>query len=86
MNNPNDQNKSKDEQANGERDGWTAEELSKQASQQDEDEIQRQLKRGGERQDDANDRDDAGTSASKDTPQGREEAKNNMEGKANDNG
>jgi len=86
MNETDNQEKSKDIQAEGGREGWNADEISVEASQQDEDEVQRQIKRGDESKGDANDRDHAGTSSFKDTPQGREEAKNDTKGKANDNG
>lgn len=70
----------------GQRDEWSVKELADEASQIDENEIQRQLRRGNEMKGDAEDRDIAGRSASKDTPQGREEAKNDIKGKANTNG
>ena len=70
----------------GKRDGWTADEVAREASQQQEDEIQRQIKRGDETKGDANERDIAGSADSNDTPQGREEAKNDVKGKANTNG
>ena len=73
-------------QDEGQRDGWTVKELSDEGSQIDEDEIQRQLRRANETVGDADERDVAGSSASKDTPQGREEAKNDIRGKANSNG
>lgn len=70
----------------GSRGGWKADDVASQASQQDEDEIQRQIKRGDETKGDANERDNAGSADSNDTPQGREEAKNDVKGKANTNG
>ena len=70
----------------GQRDEWNVKELADEASQIDENEIQRQLRRGDETKGDAEERDIAGRSASKDTPQGREEAKNDLKGKANTNG
>ena len=70
----------------GHRNGWDVKELSDEASQMDEDEIQRQLSRGDETKGDPDKRDAAGSSASKDTPQGREEAKNDTKEKANSNG
>ena len=70
----------------GSRNGWNVKELSDEASQIDEDEIQRQLRRGDETKGDADQRDIAGRSESKDTPQGREEAKNDVKEKANTNG
>ena len=74
------------EQFEGSRNGWRADEVARQASQQDENEIQRQIKRGDETKGDADARDNAGSAAFKDTPQGREEAKNDVDGKANSNG
>ncbi len=70
----------------GQRDEWSVKELADEASQIDENEIQRQLRRGDETKGDAEERDIAGRSASRDTPQGREEAKNDIKGKANTNG
>lgn len=70
----------------GQRDEWDVKELSDEASQIDENEIQRQLRRGDESTGDADERDVAGRSESKDTPQGREEAKNDIKNKANVNG
>ena len=70
----------------GQREEWDVKNLSDEASQIDENEIQRQLRRGDETKGDADERDIAGKSASKDTPQGREEAKNDIKGKANTNG
>ncbi len=58
-----------------ERQGWNADELAEQASQQDEDEIKRQMKRGDETEGDADERDDAGTVDKNQTAQGREEVK-----------
>lgn len=70
----------------GHRNGWDVKELSDEASLIDEDEIQRQLRRGDETRGDPDKRDAAGSSTSKDTPQGREEAKNDTKEKANTNG
>lgn len=70
----------------GQRSGWDVKELSDEASQIDEDEIQRQLRRGDETKGDPDKRDVAGRAESKDTPQGREEAKNDVKEKANING
>ena len=74
------------ERFEGSRGGWEADEVAREASQQSEDEIQRQIKRGDETKGDADERDVAGTADSNDTPQGREEAKNDLKGKANTNG
>ncbi len=70
----------------GSRGGWNADDVASQASQQNEDEIQRQIKRGDETKGDADERDNAGSADLSDTPQGREEAKNDVKGKANTNG
>lgn len=74
------------EQFEGSRAGWKADEVAREASQQDEDEIQRQINRGDETKGDPNERDIAGSADSNETPQGREEAKNDLKGKANTNG
>lgn len=78
--------KASSEHAPGQREGWSADDLSKEASQQDEDEIQRQMKRGDETKGNPDQRDYAGTVDSSETPQGREETKNDTEEKANTNG
>jgi hypothetical protein len=74
------------EQFEGSRGGWEADEVAREASQQNEDEIQRQIKRGDETKGDSDTRDFVGSPDSNDTPQGREEAKNDVTGKANTNG
>lgn len=74
------------ERFEGSRGGWEADEVAREASQQMEDEIQRQIKRGDETKSDPNVRDIAGSADSNETPQGREEAKNDVKGKANTNG
>jgi len=66
--------------------GWNLEDIAGEASQRTDDEIYREARRGDETEGDADERDIAGRSASKDTPQGREEAKNDVTGKANTNG
>jgi len=68
------------------RQGWNSDELAAQASGKDADEIQREMKRGGADGAAANERDVAGSVDSDETPQGREEAKNDVGGKANKNG
>jgi hypothetical protein len=68
------------------REGWKVEKLADEASQQDVDEIQRQTLRGDETKGDADERDAAGRVDSNETAQGREEAKNDVKGKANVNG
>jgi hypothetical protein len=65
---------------------WDTGKLSEEASQKDADEIQRQTLRGDESKGNPDNRDHAGSADSKDTPQGREEAKNDAGGKANVNG
>ncbi len=66
-----------------EKQGWNADELAEQASQQDEDAIQRQIKRGDETKGNADDRDDAGTVDNDDTAQGREEKKTKIKEQSN---
>ncbi len=68
------------------REGWNIEELAEAASQKDFDEIQRETLRGDETEGDANERDNAGNVDRNETPQGREEAKNDLGDKANANG
>ncbi len=72
--------------SHGKNQNWDAKEIFNEASQADEDEIQRQTLRGDETKGDPDDRDHAGSADSKDTPQGREEAKNDIAEKANVNG
>ncbi len=62
------------------------EDITNEASHRDADGILRQTLRGDETKGDPNDRDVAGSTESKDTPQGREETKNDMAGAANQNG
>jgi len=62
------------------RDEWDAEQISDEASNRMSDEIQREIARGDETKGDADERDVVGSSASIDTPQGREEAKTRTEG------
>ena len=68
------------------RQGWSVKEVAEQGSQNDKDEVQRQILRGDETQGNPDNRDHAGSSDSKDTPQGREESKNDSQDKANLNG
>jgi len=68
------------------REGWDSEEISDQASQQDEDEVRRRFIRGDETKGEPDERDAAGSVNSDITPQGREEAKNDQRGAANKNG
>ncbi len=74
------------EKAKGSREGWNIQELADEASQQNIDEIQRQTLRGDETKGDADERDNAGNIDKNETPQGREEAKNDLKDKANVNG
>jgi hypothetical protein len=62
------------------REGWNAEKISEEASNRMPDEIHREMARGDETKGDADERDTVGSSASIDTPQGREEAKTRAEG------
>jgi len=66
--------------------GWQVQELGDEASQKNTDEIQRETLRGDETKGDADARDHAGSLESNETSQGREEAKNDVKGKANTNG
>ena len=68
------------------RQGWNSEKVAAEASGKDADEIQREMKRGGASGEAADERDIAGSVESNDTPQGREEAKKDVGGKANENG
>lgn len=76
----------KDEKVEGSREGWEMQDLAEQASQKSEDEIQRETLRGDETKGDPNNRDHAGNVSKNETPQGREEAKNDIANKANTNG
>lgn len=58
---------------------WSADQIADEASQQERDQIHRQIKRGDETQGDPDNRDDAGTIDSDETWQGREEAKTQVE-------
>ena len=71
---------------NNQRGEWSAERITDEASQRSGDEIERQIRRGNEARGDADERDIAGASEFEDTPHGREEAKKNQVGKANNNG
>lgn len=68
------------------KEGWQLQQVANEASQKDEDEIQRQALRGDETKGNPDNRDNAGNVDSNETPQGREEAKNDVKGKANTNG
>ncbi len=77
----NQDNKSKAEQVDADREGWSGDEIARQSSQIDEDEIQRQIKRGDESEGNPDERDNAGKTSPGDTPQGREESKLQTESK-----
>ena len=66
--------------------GWETQKLADEASQKTGDEIQREILRGDETEGDADERDIAGNVDRRETWQGREEAKNDVPGKANANG
>ena len=68
------------------REGWNIKKMGEEASQKDDDEIQRQTLRGDETKGNPDNRDNAGGVQSDETPQGREETKNDVAGKANVNG
>jgi len=70
---------------NKEQEGWNIQKLGEEASQKDEDEIQRQTLRGDETEGNPDKRDNAGSIDSDETPHGREEAKNDVKGKTNTN-
>jgi hypothetical protein len=74
------------DQLEGDPQGWNLDDIAGQASQRSVDEIYREARRGDETEGDADERDAAGRSETKDTWQGREEAKNDIKGKANTNG
>ncbi len=61
--------------AESEREGWNAEKLSEEAAGQMPDEMMRQILRGDETGEKADERDVVGTVDRNETPQGREEAK-----------
>lgn len=69
-----------------EKDRWKVQDLHQESSNELPDETLRKTLRGGEEKENANDRDVAGGVDSKETPQGREEAKNDTRSKANKNG
>jgi hypothetical protein len=74
------------DQIEGNPQGWNLKDIADEGSQIETDEVFRQARRGDETEGDADERDEAGRSATKDTWQGREEAKNDVKGKANANG
>jgi hypothetical protein len=64
----------------------TIEEIGGQASNKDADEIKREILRGGETGEKADEKDNAGSVDSDETPHGREETKNDLREKENVNG
>ncbi len=67
-----------EETSNVEREDRNIEKIADEATNKSADETLRQVLRGDESRGDADERDVVGSSASIDTPQGREEAKNNQ--------
>ena len=67
-----------EETSNVEREDRNIEKIADEAANKSADETLRQILRGDESRGDADERDVVGSSASIDTPQGREEAKNNQ--------
>ncbi len=61
---------------NVEREGWQTEELNEESVNKEPDETVREILRGDETKGDPDKRDNAGSPKSEDTPQGREETKN----------
>lgn len=72
------QEKVRDEVPNVKRQGWSAEKVSEEASNQESDEIYRQISRADETKGDADERDIAGSPENNETPYGREETKKNQ--------
>ena len=71
--------KIENEVPNVKREGWSAEKIAEEASSKEADEVYRQILRGDETDGGADDRDIAGSSDRNETPQGREETKNNQQ-------
>lgn len=69
-----------DQKVKAQREEWSAEKIANESNRNNSDEIKRRILRGDETEGDADERDVVGSSASKDTPQGREEAKTRAEG------
>jgi hypothetical protein len=81
------QNKYKDEKMpDAERGKWNVQDLAVESVNEMPDETLRKTLRGNENKGDPDSRDVAGTVDTNETPQGREEAKNDTMGKANRNG
>lgn len=68
------------------RDEWSVQELAEEGAHELTDTMQRQVLRGDETKGDPDARDVAGNVDSNETPQRREEAKNDQRSKANRNG
>lgn len=68
------------------RDEWNVKELAEQGAHELTDTVERQVLRGDETKGDPDERDVVGNVDSSETPQGREEAKNDQRSKANRNG
>lgn len=58
------------------RQGWSIEEINEQSTNKPSDEMTREILRGDETKGDPDERDQVGAANAIDTPQGREEAKN----------
>lgn len=66
-----------DEKSNINRNGWSADEISEEASNKEPDEVTREIARGDEvNKENADDQDIAGSPETDETPHGREETKN----------
>lgn len=74
------------DQIEGNPQGWDLEDIAGEATGKTDDEIYREARRGGETGNAADERDVAGSAPKNETPQGREEAKNDLANKANANG
>jgi hypothetical protein len=68
------------------RDEWNVEKLQEEGSNEQSDEMLRKTLRGDEEKGNPDDRDIVGSANRNETPQGREEAKNDTRSKANNNG
>ena len=69
------QNDKKENVPNVEKQGWESREIAEEASNQQSDEITREILRGDETQGNPDERDIVGSVDSEDTPHGREEQK-----------
>ncbi len=68
------------------RDEWNIEQLDQESTNEQSDEILRKTLRGNEEKGNPDDRDIIGSADRNETPQGREETKNDIRSKANTNG